>query len=104
MLSKAHSRISKELDLQKFIHRQRVFITATLSLLNGNQKSYADKYSQLVIRESSDFNATSSDAELSDWRADEMRFIENMQNHEGQIDKRLFDIFRLRKEDQKQQR
>ena len=33
-----------------------------------------------------------------------MRFIENMQNHEGQIDKRLFDIFRLRKEDQKQQR
>ena len=45
MLGKAYSRISKELDLQKFIHRQRVFITATLGVLTGSQQAFVDKFS-----------------------------------------------------------
>ena len=67
MLNKSQSRLEKEMDLQKFIHRQRVFITAVLGLLSGRQSAFVDKYSQLVIRESSVTDGTSSDAELTDW-------------------------------------
>jgi len=35
MVRKANSRITKELDLQKFLHRQRIFITSLLGLLRG---------------------------------------------------------------------
>lgn len=34
-LNKASNRITKELDLQKFLHRQRVTLTAAISLLKG---------------------------------------------------------------------
>jgi len=93
---KSHSRISKELDLQKFIHRQRVFITAILSLMSGRQKQFIDKFSQLVMRESSDMNFTSSDAELSDWRKEDMTFTQKMSSSKDPVDQRLFDIFKLR--------
>lgn len=52
------------------------------------------------MRESSDLDNTSSDAELSDWRKEEMEFIEKMGNGGGPVDKRLLDVFRIRKEDQ----
>ena len=34
-LAKSHSRLTKELDLRKFIHRQRVFTTSIIGLLSG---------------------------------------------------------------------
>ena len=34
-LAKSHSRLTKELDLRKFIHRQRVFTTSVIGLLSG---------------------------------------------------------------------
>ena len=55
------------MDLQKFLHRQRILVTSLLSLLKGYQSTFVDKFSQLLIRESSDMRQTSSDAELSDW-------------------------------------
>ena len=42
MLGKAERSIEKELDLFKFIHRQRIMIYATLATLNGRQKYLAD--------------------------------------------------------------
>ena len=59
--------MNKELDLRKFIHRQRLSTTALLGLLDGRQSLFVDKMSQLVIRDSSNLDETSSDEELSDW-------------------------------------
>ena len=67
ILNKSKSRLEKEMDLQKFLHRQRVLVTSLLGLLKGRQNAFVDKFSQLLIRESSDMGQTSSDAELSDW-------------------------------------
>ena len=64
-MNKSHTRLTKELDLIKFIHRQRVFTTAAIGLLTGPQSLFVNKMSQLVIRESS-ASETSSDDELDD--------------------------------------
>ena len=42
------------MDLQKFIYRQRVAMTALIGLLNRRQTIFVDKFSQLMLRESSD--------------------------------------------------
>ena len=67
MMLKSQSSIAKEMDLRKFIHRQRTTMTALLGLCSGRQSFFIDKLAQLVIRESSNMEETSSDAELSDW-------------------------------------
>ena len=67
MMNKATSKLDKELDLRKFIYRQRLQTTAILGLLNGRQSFFVDKMSQMVIRESSNLDETSTDGELSDW-------------------------------------
>ena len=67
MMLKSQSGIMKEMDLRKFIHRQRTTMTALLGLCSGRQSFFIDKLAQLVIRESSNMEETSSDAELSDW-------------------------------------
>ena len=64
LLSKSQQTLDKELDLRKFIHRQRVQTTAVLGLLSSNQSLFVDKMSELVIRESSNFEEESSDKEL----------------------------------------
>ena len=66
-MNKATSKLDKELDLRKFIYRQRLQTTAILGLLNGRQSFFVDKMSQMVIRESSNLDETSTDGELSDW-------------------------------------
>ena len=42
------------MDLQKFLHRQRVLVTSLLGMLKSRQTIFVDKFSQLLIRESSD--------------------------------------------------
>ena len=59
--------MTKEMDLKKFIVRQRLQTTALLGLLSGRQSFFVDKMSQMIIRESSNFEDTSSDQDLSDW-------------------------------------
>ena len=44
-MNKASSGIIKELDLQKFLHRQRVSLNAVISLLKSRQLSFVDKFS-----------------------------------------------------------
>ena len=96
MVQKASSRYAKELDLQKFLHRQRVLVTSLLSLLKGRQTTFVDKFSQLLIRESSDMGQTSSDAELSDWGRQQTEFLSTIASSKEFTDKRLFEIFELR--------
>ena len=40
-------------------------MTSLMALLTGRQKLFVDKMSQMLIRESSDMDMTSEDAELS---------------------------------------
>ena len=65
-MKKSESALNKELDLQKFVIRQRIQTHALLGLLNSHQSKFVDKMSQLTIRESTDFDQSSTDSELSD--------------------------------------
>ena len=61
MLEKADGSISRELDLIKFIQRQRLTTFATLASMSSRQKFVADKLATMIIRESSDLNDSSED-------------------------------------------
>ena len=70
-----------------------MLVTSLLGLLKGRQTSFVDKYAQLLIRESSDMGATSSDDELSDWGKKPTDFIGKMASHGARgnrVDKNLF--------------
>ena len=97
MLLKSESSITKELDLRKFIYRQRVTMTALLGLLSGRQSFFIDKLSQLVIRESSNLEETSSDADLSDWQHDNMDYAKRMALSSNQTDQKFMNLYRIRK-------
>ena len=86
MILKSQSSLSKELDLRKFIYRQRLQTTAILGLLSGRQSFFVDKLSQLVIRESSNLDETSSDEELSDWQRDNMDYASVMIEGQNKVD------------------
>lgn len=97
LMIKSQSSIGKELDLRKFIYRQRLFVTAILGLLSGRQSFFVDKMSQLMIRESSNLEETSSDAELSDWGNDDMHYVKRMFESSNKVDKRFIDMYKIRK-------
>mmetsp|Transcript_15901 Transcript_15901/g.20065 ORF Transcript_15901/g.20065 Transcript_15901/m.20065 type:complete len:180 (+) Transcript_15901:1292-1831(+) len=66
MLAKAESSITKELDIVKFLQRQRLQSYMALAILNGRQQYLADKMATMLIRESSDFDeSTDDDFELA---------------------------------------
>ena len=96
MLNKSGSILQKELDLRKFIYRQRLTTTAILGLLNGRQSFFVDRMSQMVIRESSNLDETSSDNELSDWQNDNMDYAKRMVTSSNKVDSRLINLYRLR--------
>lgn len=95
-MHKASSRITKEMDLQKFLHRQRVFIASLLGLLKGRQSSFVHRYSKLVLRESTDMEITSEDEELDELGNGSLQFISSMISSSDKVDKRLINIFKLR--------
>lgn len=97
MMLKSQSSIAKEMDLRKFIHRQRTTMTALLGLCSGRQSFFIDKLAQLVIRESSNMEETSSDAELSDWQRDSMDYVKLMTQSTNKVDSRLIELYRIRK-------
>ena len=86
MLDKSSSRLSKELDLQKFLHRQRVLVVSLLGLLKGRQSSFVDYYSQLIIRESDDMEETSGDDAIVDLGKKNMNFVDKMQASGNEVD------------------
>ena len=60
-LDKAASMIEKEMDLGRFIQRQRLHTIAILGLLGGRQAHLATKMSQLTIHGGIIPNSASSD-------------------------------------------
>ena len=61
MIQKANESVFKELDLIKFIQRQRLTTFTTLATFNSRQKFVADKLATKIIRESSDLCDNSED-------------------------------------------
>lgn len=53
--------------------------------------------SQMIIRESSNLDDTSSDSELSDWQRDNMEYAKNMTMSTDKVDERLINVYRIRK-------
>ena len=99
MLAKATSSVKKELDLIKFIQRQRLQTFTTLSVFNSRQKYVADKMSTMIIRESSDLNdQTEDDFEL------EQENLLDIQNHsrtifnsQNQVSQRLIEAYKVKR-------
>ena len=52
--------------------------------------------SQMVIRESSNFEDTSDDEELSDWGKDDLHYANQLIKSKDKVDKRLVDIHMLK--------
>ena len=50
-----------------------------------------------MIRESSDLVNTSSDAELSDWKKDDMNFTNRMTTSKDTTDKCMINLYKLRR-------
>ena len=63
-MRKSMNIIKKEMDLPKFIHRQRAMSFALMSLFTKSQRYMVDKMSRLVIRESDNMANTSLDDEI----------------------------------------
>ena len=89
---KSHTRLTKELDLRKFMHRQRMFTTAAIGLLSGPQNLFVNKMSQLIIRESSN-SETSGDDELNYKQKSELQYVRKMIHSHDQVDKRLLRFY-----------
>ena len=47
----------------------------------------------MIIRESSNFEDTSSDQDLSDWQKDNMDYARRMAASNGEVDKRLINLY-----------
>lgn len=64
MMARSSNQVRKELDLVKFLQRQRLTIWALLALLNTRQQFMVDKMASLVLHESSNMDDESDDEEL----------------------------------------
>jgi len=64
LLNKFQIQLEKELDLSKIIHRLRLLIFTAMGTLTADQSVFVDKMSGVILRESTDFDGTSSDEEL----------------------------------------
>lgn len=84
--------------MQKFVQRLRIATTAIIGLLTSQQSLFVEKMSQIVVRESSDFDATSSDDELSHLRQNDFnKFIYQMVKSCDRTDQRLVNLYKVRK-------
>ena len=100
MLGKSQITVAKELDLVKFFKRQRISMYAILTLLNGRQQYVIDNLSNMLMRESSDFDdSTDDDKEL------DLEKVPDIENHGSNIfkskmpkDQRLVSLYRIKRE------
>ena len=99
LLRKSITQIDKELDLKKFLYRSRLNVASLLGLLTSKQSAFVDKMSQIVIRESSDFDETSEDDELESrqYEKDMNLFVQKMVRSKDVVDQRFVNMYRVRK-------
>ena len=53
--------------------------------------------SQLILRESSNLDETSSDDELSDWQRDDMSYVKRMMQSSNKTDQRLIKLYKVQR-------
>jgi len=99
MVEKADISVTKELDLIKFIRRQRLQTYATLATLNARQSFIVDQMAQLLIRESSDLGeSTDSDMELlQENMKDVAHYSKTVFESKDSADRRLVQLYRLKR-------
>ena len=64
-LLQAKKQLKRELDIEKFIKRQRMLTTAILSLLSGKQIYYASKMAQMVTYDEDEKGGPQGDSDNS---------------------------------------
>jgi len=96
-LEKAQTTLDRELDLSKFVHRQRVTSNALQALLTCSQMAFVDKMSRLLIHESSHNEDTSEDGELDKESAQVSEKAREVVLSKDCVDERLVDVYRVRK-------
>ena len=99
MMAKAESEVGKELDLIKFLHRQRLHTYTTMAILDGRQQFIADKMAKMIIRESGDSVSGTEDGSILDhknWSA--------LENHtsafyrsRNNVERRLVNAYELKR-------
>lgn len=90
--------LNQQLDLQKFIHRQRVQTTALMGLLSGSQQFFVHRLSKLFIKEiPSSTSSESDDLEVVD--KDEFQYIEQMCASNSDVDHRFLNFFKVMREE-----
>lgn len=87
--------MEKELDLEKVLHRLRLFVFSTLGTLTKDQSIFADRMSRIVIRESSD-HAESSDQELKHENKDVLSSARRLNLSSNLTDKRFLKVYQIR--------
>ena len=101
MLKKFKIKLDKELDLEKIIHRIRILLFSVLATLTADQSVFADRMSQVVVKESSDFDGTSSDDELqNDQTIEKANFFlsaARMLKSSKKTDRRFVSLFKVTK-------
>ena len=99
MMAKSQISLEKELDLVKFLRRMRLFTYATLSLLNRRQQFISDNLSTMLIRESSDFDeSTSDDGELNEENEPDVEHhSSNIYFSKNLTDQRLIKIYQIKR-------
>ena len=101
LIKRSKSRINKEMDLQKFLYRQRVAMSSLIGLLSRRQALFVDQFSQMVLRESSDAGDTSEDDELEEFRDEDMTYAKSMMASKDVIDQRLINMYKMQKSHQR---
>ena len=78
MMNRASNNVKKELDLRKFLIRQRMLLISVLSLLKEPQYTFARRFSQPILFESSDTTPFDSDSEVSETEKQTSMQMENL--------------------------
>ena len=105
-IAKAKIAVNKELNLQKFIHRQRVQTTALMGLLSGSQQFFIHRLCKLYIKENLSSSSGSSDEALMVVDKDEERYIDKMVTSfyakgtmGSDVDRRFLNFFKVMKKE-----
>ena len=96
-MEKFEIKMEKELDLEKILHRLRLFVFATAGTLTKDQSIFSDRMSRIVIKESSDNRAESSDKELERENDSIIGAARRLNLSSDKTDKRFFQLYKIYK-------
>lgn len=93
VMQKFQIKIEKELDLEKVLHRLRLFVFATAGTLTKDQSIFSDRMSRIVIRESTEEQTESSDNELEGENDGIIGAAKRLNLSSDKTDKRFFQLY-----------